>query len=95
MESTWGVADPAGRGTVVLGILRYVAKHMPRIVVLENVAGLVTRRRDVLQNVQDVLESITDVCGHVYTVSWKCLDSLFYGNVPCKRDRVYLSLIHI
>ena len=88
-----GVTDPAGRGTVVLGILRYVAKHMPRIVILENVAGLVTRHRDVLQNVKDVLEKITDVCGNVYTVSWTCLDSLKHGIVPCKRNRVYIVAV--
>ena len=88
-----GIDDPAGRGTVIVGILKYVERCMPRIVLLENVAGLVNRHRSVLDNVLAALEGMTDRHGNVHTVSWKCLDSLKYGIVPCKRNRVYIVAV--
>ena len=88
-----GIDDPAGRGTVIVGILKYVARCMPRIVLLENVAGLVNRHRSVLNNVLAALEGMTDRLGNVYTVSWNVLDSLQYGSVPCKRNRLYIVAV--
>ena len=53
-----GLEAPASRGIVVTWILRYVKLHSPRIVILENVEGLVFRHRAVLNKVVSVLEQI-------------------------------------
>ena len=79
-----GVHDKSGRGVVVLGILRYVERNMPRIVVLENVKGLVDRHKGVLANVVKCLEALG------YIVSWRLLDMHIHGGVPCRRFRVYI-----
>lgn len=88
-----GLEDEAGRGIVIVGILRYVKKHMPRIVMLENVLGLVTRHRVVLDNILVVLRGLKDSDGSTYTVSWKVLNSRTHGSVPCNRSRVYIVAI--
>jgi len=82
-----GLADSQGRGVVVNGILRYVAKHKPRVVMLENVKGLVARHRAVLDKVVAGLERLG------YCVSWKVLDMNVHGGVPCRRSRVYIVAI--
>ena len=79
-----GVADRQGRGVVVEGILRYAGKHLPTIVVLENVKGLVARHREVLDNAMDSIAALG------YVVSWKVLDMHIHGGVPCKRAHVYV-----
>lgn len=79
-----GLAAPASRGIVVTWILRYVELHMPRIVILENVAGLVFRHKTVLNSVVSVLEKFG------YIVSWRLLDTRTHGGIPCRRKRVYI-----
>ena len=79
-----GLEAPASRGIVVTWILRYVKLHSPRIVILENVEGLVFRHRAVLNKVVSVLEQIG------YIVSWRLLDTRSHGGIPCRRKRVYI-----
>ena len=88
-----GLEDEAGRGIIIVGILRYVKKHMPQLVLLENVEGLVSRHRSVLDNVLTVLRGMEDTNGNTYSVSWRVLDSHTHGNVPCRRLRVYIVAI--
>ena len=79
-----GLDAPASRGVVIVGILRYIKKHMPMIVLLENVAGLVRRHRDVLNKVVETLEEWG------YIVSWRLLDTRTHGALPQRRERVYI-----
>jgi DNA-cytosine methyltransferase len=83
-----GLSDAAGRGVVVLGILRYIEKHKPQHVLLENVAGLVSRHRPILDKVVKILEELG------YSVSWRVLDSRTHGAVPQRRLRVYIAAIN-
>ena len=62
-----GLEDP--RGIVVLHILRYVQSRRPRIVVLENVKGLITNHRETLVSLVASLERMH------YFVSWRLLDT--------------------
>ena len=82
-----GLSDAAGRGVVVLGILRYIEKNKPQHVLLDNVKGLVIRDRPILDKVVNILE----VLG--YIVSWRLLDSRTHGAVPQSRLRVYIVAI--
>ena len=71
----------------MLGIVRYVRKHLPRIVVLENVKGLVARHGDVLDNVMDSFAALG------YVVYWRLLGMRIHGGFPCRRSRVYIVAI--
>ena len=82
-----GENDSANRGVVVWWILRYVAKRLPKIVLLENVAGLVFRHRHVLDNVVAILESLG------YVVSWRMLNTKKHGAIPARRKRVFIVAI--
>ena len=73
-----------GRGVVIVGILRYVGKHKPKIILLENVAGLVHRHRETLDKVVDVLTKFG------YDVTWKLLNTKTHGATPQSRVRVYI-----
>ena len=79
-----GLGTDDHHGIVVVGILRYVKKNKPLVVVLENVQGLVTRHRSTLDNVVLALRNIG------YIVSWNILDSFVHGGIPQRRPRVYI-----
>lgn len=80
-----GVADP--RANTIAYILKYIALKKPRLVVLENVCGLVYKYRVVMDTVIAKLEA----CG--YSVCWKILDSKKVGYVPQSRRRWYLVAV--
>ena len=82
MGKNLGTDDP--RGIVVVGILRYVKKNTPAVVVLENVLGLVTRHRPTLDGVVSSLRNLG------YIVSWDILDTCVHGAIPQRRRRVYI-----
>ena len=79
-----GLGTDDHRGIVVIGILRYVKKNNPTVVVLENVMGLATRHKLTLDNVVLSLRSLG------YIVSWDILDTSVHGAVPQRRKRVYI-----
>ena len=81
-----GVSDP--RASVVLYILKYIERRKPKLVILENVCGLVYKYRAVM----DAIKAKLDVLG--YSVSWKILDSKKVGYVPQSRRRWYLVAVH-
>jgi len=54
------------------------------VVFLENVAGLMYRHKEVLNHVVAILE------GFGYIVSWRLLDTLTHGGIPCRRKRIYI-----
>ena len=53
-----GLGTDDHRGIVVVGILRYVKKNKPLVVVLENVPGLVTRHRSTLDGVVSSMRNL-------------------------------------
>ena len=83
-----GLHDRQGRGVIIFAILRYVRKHKPRIVLLENVLGLLFRHRSVLDFIVAELER------QGYMVSYRVRDSKTHGAVPGSRPRVYVVAIN-
>ena len=73
-------------------ILKYVEKHLPRIVMLENVSNLVEAFRDTLDKIVKALEDMKDENGQpAYHVEWRVLNSAVY--TPQSRARIYIVAI--
>ena len=79
-----GMRDSQGRGIVILKILQYIRKHLPGLVVLENVKGLVFRHREVVDMIVRELESLG------YYVSWRLMETHLYSGLPHRRPRIYI-----
>jgi DNA (cytosine-5)-methyltransferase 1 len=79
------------RGTLFFDIQRIIEHHQPKIVLLENVEGLVTHDRQdrkspigqTLQVILEILESLG------YQVTWKVLDATNFGLAQA-RKRIYI-----
>lgn len=71
------------RGTLFFDIHRIVSYHRPKILVLENVKGLVSHKNG--QTLNTILSSLNNLGYYAY---WKVLSSLDFG-LPQKRERWY------
>ena len=78
--------DAAGRGLVILYVIRYIKDRRPRLFILENVANLATVHRDTLN---DILKVLATHCPE-YNVKWKILNARTHGAVPQNRERVFI-----
>ena len=84
-----GLDDSHGRGIIFLHLVRLIQKWMPRIVVLENVGGMVsTTHQEFFEGAITLLREIRGK-GHSYEVEWRVLDSKFFG-IPQSRPRVWI-----
>ena len=81
-----GMRDP--RGALVLNILQYIQLQSPKVVILENVRGLVTRHRDVLDMVTKRLKKFG------YNVYWQVLNAKDHG-LPHNRERLFIVGIRV
>ena len=89
-----GAIDP--RAGVIHSILLYVMKKLPRIVILENVTGLLTAHSETMEEILKALHSMKDPAyGNcpAYSVGWQILDAYTHGSVPQSRRRVYIVAI--
>ena len=80
--------DP--RSDTLTAYLRVLRDTRPRAFLLENVCGLVYKRKD--EGLRHLLDGITRInreVGTRYQVSWKILNAAHYG-VPQSRKRVFL-----
>lgn len=74
----------ATQGTMFHEILRIVQARGPKVLLLENVSGLVTHDRGrTLNTIVSALEETG------YRVQYRVLDAAFYG-VPQRRNRIYI-----
>lgn len=64
--------------------LRHIRIRKPRIILLENVVGLLSSHNG--QDFRIILESLTDIG---YAVSWRIMNSRYYGS-PQSRPRVFI-----
>ena len=89
-----GLLDPKFRGLAILPIIQYIRETQPRIVVLENVAGLLTSHQETLVAILEALRGITDNTSgsRCYYVSFKKVSTTDFG-IPQSRDRVYIIAI--
>ena len=79
-----GKNDVRGRAAPLTGIIMYIEKHHPELVMLENVAGLFLRHRNVLSELIVSLENM-----HYY-VSSRILNSRTHSGIPHRRSRLYI-----
>jgi len=77
-----GSADPKGK--VVDCILDYIHRARPRIVIMENVMGILAWGRDVLTKV------VEGLLGAGYQVALEKLSTHVHGGLPQKRRRLYV-----
>lgn len=75
------------RGTVIFSIMEYIKLRSPRLVVLENVKGLASRHKDVLEWIRGALRGLN------YWVSCRVLNAKDHG-VPQNRERLFIVGIH-
>ena len=78
-----GLEDVKGRGTMLWLSLNYIGMEKPKVVVIENVWGLLRNHRATF----DMF--VTDLKDKGYTVLWECLNTLDHG-LPQNRPRVYI-----
>ena len=88
-----GESDP--RGVVIVAIIMYMKRALPRVAILENVLGLLMKHTEFLLNVLTALRNITEprTGERAYFTSFKILNSHEIGAVPQKRSRVYIVCI--
>ena len=89
-----GASDP--RSDVIHSILLFVMRTLPRIVILENVDGMLKVHPDTLEEILRALSSMKDPAYNncqAYSVAWQILDSYYHGSVPQSRRRIYIVAI--
>jgi len=80
--------DP--RADTLTAYMRVLRDTMPKAFLLENVYGLVYKRKDEgLQHLLDGIASINREIGTSYRIRWKLLNAAHFG-VPQLRERVFL-----
>ena len=79
-----GKNDVRGRAAPLIGIIKYIEKHHPELVMLENVAGLWIRHKNALRELIASLENM-----HYY-VSSRILNSRTHSGIPHRRSRLYI-----
>jgi len=86
-----GTADD--RGLVIMDIYKYVEKARPKIIILENVPGLLTHHGETLLTILALLKGIGGEGTAAYTLHWKILDSREVGAVPQRRQRLWIVML--
>ena len=80
-----GFDDAKGRGTLFFELLRIIHDKQPSIVFLENVKNLVNHDKG--KTLTTILEQLKN---ERYSVTYKVLNAMNYGNLPQNRERVYI-----
>ncbi len=76
------------RGTLIYEVFKIIARHRPKVVLLENVKHL--RYHDGGRTLSVILSSLVDLG---YTASWQVLNASAFG-VPQNRERVIIVAAH-
>ncbi len=79
-----GMSGEDTRGTLFYEIYRIVRDKKPKLILLENVPGLLSSRNG--KDFQTILSSLDEVG---YSLEWCCLNSLNFG-IPQIRQRVFI-----
>ena len=84
-----GKTDKKGRAAPLTSIIKYIEKHHPELVMLENVAGLWIRHKNALRELIASLENM-----HYY-VSSRILNSRTHSGIPHRRTRIYILALKL
>ena len=80
-----GFKDEKGRGNLFFNVARIIEAKQPKAFLLENVKNLVTHDKgNTFKVIKETLEDLG------YSVKYKVLNSMEYGNVPQNRERIYI-----
>jgi DNA (cytosine-5)-methyltransferase 1 len=80
-----GFSDP--RGTLFFDILRIAKHHRPKVLLLENVKGLIGHNKgDTFETIKNGLDDLG------YQVHWKVLSATMFG-LPQRRERLFIVAI--
>lgn len=75
------------RGTLFFDIVRVAKHHKPKVILLENVSGLVSHDKgNTLETIENELKSLG------YKVQWKILEATMFG-LPQKRKRIFIVAV--
>jgi DNA (cytosine-5)-methyltransferase 1 len=84
------------RGIVVVRIIMWIYQKKPKVFILENVEGLVTRFSGVLSLIIELLDGINLWDGRkAYSTVWKVLNSRREAGIPQNRPRVFIVGIRV
>ena len=85
------------RSMVIHDIIRYIKRKLPRLVVLENVPGLLHRHQGIFLEILMLLKKIKDPITNevAYFLTWKVLNTKTVGGVPQQRKRLYIVLVKL
>jgi DNA-cytosine methyltransferase len=91
-----GLLDERNRGLTIFPLLEYIKLQQPRVVILENVAGLLKQHKETLIAILEALKGIRDntTGGQCYAVSFRVLNTQNF-NVPQHRERVYIVCVKL
>ena len=91
-----GLLDERNRAHTIFPLLEYIKLQQPRVVMLENVSGLLKQHKETLIAILEALKSIRDnmTGGQCYAVSYRLLNTQNF-NVPQHRERVYIVCIKL
>ena len=88
-----GITGP--NGMVLLYILAWIRSRLPRLVLLENVVGLLQDHPQtllfLLQSLQDMVRPSGETA---YSVSWALLNTRTRGTIPQNRERIIVVAVH-
>ena len=85
-----GESDAKGRGGIVWFLISWIATHLPRIFILENVKGILDAQHcGFFLAVLEELKKISRAGKSAYSVSWQVLNALDSGT-PQNRERVMI-----
>lgn len=84
-----GEHDRLGRGEIVWPLVLWIANHLPRIFLLENVRNMLDSHADFLWQVVSELMNIQRNGQKAYHVSWNILNAKDYGT-PQNRERLLI-----
>lgn len=80
-----GFNDKKGRGTLFFELAKIIHARKPEVIMLENVKNLVTH--DHGNTFKVILQTLKN---EGYTVKWKVMNAMKYGNIPQNRERIYI-----
>jgi len=85
-----GERDGKGRGSIVWFLICWIAAHLPRVFILENVKGILDPKHcELFLQVLEELKKLKKDGRDAYYLSWRMLNALDYGT-PQNRERVMI-----
>ena len=87
-----GVEDD--NGILLFPVLKWIQLRLPRVLILEQVASLLTRHPESMGMFLDLMGQITESSGQpAYSVTWEILNCRKHGYIPQNRERLFIVAV--